>query len=318
MTQAPSFDLWRVALTADGATQAAYAAALEEICDSISAFESKPGGPWRIEGIATVEPDRVALAARLALAAASTNGAVPPLEIEPMPQIDWLAENRRSFPPLKAGRYFIYGSHYQGAVPAGARAVTLDAGIAFGSGEHATTRGCLLALDSLGRRTPVRRALDVGCGSGILAIAMAKTWPLRAVASDIDRNSVGVAAENVRRNAVARRVETVFSNGLARVRPRRGYDVVVANILARPLCRLAGEIGAAVRPGGTLVLSGLLAGQESEVRAAYRARGLVLERRIAIDGWHTLILRRGQKRKRRSVAPFGGDDRRLSVGRVAG
>ncbi len=318
MTRTAAPDLWRIALTAEAETQAAYAAALEEICDSISAFESTPGGPWRVEGIATVEPDRAALAARLGAAAASAGRAVPQPEIEPMPQIDWLAENRRSFPPLRAGRYFIYGSHFRGEVPAGARAVTLDAGIAFGSGEHATTRGCLLALDRHGRSTPVRRALDVGCGSGILAIAMAKTWPLRAVASDIDRGSVGVAAENVRRNAVAARVETVFSNGLARVRPRRGYDLVVANILAHPLCRLAGEICAAVRPGGTLVLSGLLAGQESEVRAAYRARGLVLVRRIAIDGWHTLILRRGQKRKRRPVAPARGDGRRLCVDSVAG
>jgi ribosomal protein L11 methyltransferase len=318
VTQHSDSDLWRIALVADAASQAAYAAALEEICDSISAFESKPGGAWRIEGLATVEPDRIALAARLAVASAETNRAVPPLDIERMPQIDWLAENRRSFPPLKAGRYFIYGSHYQGEVPAGAHAVTLDAGIAFGSGEHATTRGCLLALDRHGRRASVRRALDVGCGSGILAIAMAKTWPLQAVASDIDRASVRVAAENARRNAVAGRVETLFSNGLARVRPRRGYDVVVANILARPLCRLAGDISAAVRPGGTLILSGLLAGQESEVRAAYRVRGLVLVRRIAIDGWHTLILRRGQKRKRRSVAPVKGDDRRLFVDPVAG
>ncbi len=287
-------DLWRIALAADARTQAAYAAALEEVAESISAFESKPGGPWRIEALTTVEPDAAVLAERLAHAAASVSAAAPEIEIAPLPQVDWLAENRRSFPPLAVGRYFVYGSHYAGAVPAGAHAVTLDAGIAFGSGEHATTRGCLLALDRLARRRRVRRALDVGCGSGILAIGMARSWPARIVASDIDRDSVRVAAENVRRNTVGSRVRVGWSDGLARVRPRRGYDVVVANILARPLCRLAGAIAGAVLPGGTVILSGLLAGQESEVRAAYRGRGLTLDRRIAIDGWHTLIFRRGR------------------------
>jgi ribosomal protein L11 methyltransferase len=205
-----------------------------------------------------------------------------------------MSRRRHSKSPLAVGRYFVYGSHYAGAVPAGAHAITLDAGIAFGSGEHATTRGCLLALDRLARRRRVRRALDVGCGSGILAIGIARSWSARVVASDIDRDSVRVAAENVRRNAVGRRVRVGWSDGLARVRPLRGYDVVVANILARPLCRLAGAIAGAVSPGGTVILSGLLAGQESEVRAAYRCRGLKLDRRIAIDGWRTLIFRRGR------------------------
>src|SRR5690606_26571386 len=138
------------------------------------------------------------------------------------PRVDWLAENRRAFPPLRAGRYFIYGSHYQGDAPAGARRVMLDAGIAFGSGEHATTRGCLLALDRHARRRRVRRALDLGCGSGILAIAIARSWPARVVATDIDRNAVRVATENVSRNAVGGRVRVRWSDGLSRVRPRRG------------------------------------------------------------------------------------------------
>lgn len=295
MTQPPAAnDLWRIALAGDARNQAAYAAALEEVAESISAFESKPGGPWRIEALTTTQPDAAALNARLAAAAASVGCAPPDIEIGKMPQVDWLAENRRAFPPLRVGRFFVYGSHYAGTVPAGARVVTLDAGIAFGSGEHATTRGCLLALDRLARSKTVRMALDVGCGSGILGIAIARSWPARVVASDIDRDSVRVARENVQRNAVGAQVDVGWSDGLARVRPRRGYDVVVANILARPLCRLAGDITRAVRPGGTVILSGLLAGQESEVRAAYRSRGLMLDRRIAIDGWHTLIFRRGR------------------------
>ena len=287
--------LWRIALQSDARGQAAYAAALEKIAESISAFESAPGGAWRIEALTTIEPDGEEIRARLADAAAALGATAPGIEIGPMPKVDWLAENRRAFPPLAVGRYFVFGSHYGGAVPSGARPIELDASIAFGSGEHATTRGCLLALDRLARARRARRVLDVGCGSGILAIGAARSWPARVVASDIDRDSVRLAAENMRRNAVADRVKVLRSDGLARVRPLRGYDVVLANILARPLCRLAGPIGRAVRQGGTVILSGLLAGQESEVRSAYRARGLRLSRRIPIGGWHTLVFRRGRK-----------------------
>jgi ribosomal protein L11 methyltransferase len=287
--------LWRIALQADARTQAAYALALEAIAESISAFESAPGGVWRIEALTAVEPDGKEIRTRLAEAAAAFGTSAPEIEIGAMPDVDWLAENRRAFPPLAIGRYFVFGSHYAGDVPAGARPIELDASIAFGSGEHATTRGCLLALDGLSRARRAKRVLDVGCGSGILAIGAARSWPARIVASDIDRDSVRLAAENMRRNAVASRVKVLHSDGLARVRPRRGYDVVLANILARPLCRLAGPIGRAVRQGGTVILSGLLAGQECEVRNVYRARGLRLRRRIPIGGWHTLVFRRGGK-----------------------
>ena len=290
--QAP--DIWRIALPADGRSQAAFAAVLEDIAESISAFESAPGGAWRIEALTTAEPDGTEIRARLAEVAAALGAQAPAVEIGLMPKVDWLAENRRAFPPLAVGRYFVFGTHYAGAVPAGARAIKLDASIAFGSGEHATTRGCLLALDRLSRARRVHRVLDVGCGSGILAIGAARSWPARVVASDIDRDSVRLAAENMHRNGVAARVEVLRSDGLVRVRPRRGYDVVLANILARPLCRLSGAIARAVRPGGTVILSGLLAGQEAEVRSAYRARHLKLSRRIPIGGWHTLVFRRGR------------------------
>jgi ribosomal protein L11 methyltransferase len=292
VTQAP--EIWRIALPADGRSHAAYAAALEEIAESISAFEQAPGGPWRIEALTTTAPDESEIKSRLSETAAALGLTPPKIEIGLMPKIDWLAENRRAFPPVTIGRYFVFGTHYQGAVPGGAWPIKLDASIAFGSGEHATTRGCLLALDRLSRSRRAHRVLDVGCGSGILAIGAARAWSARIVASDIDRDSVRLAAENMRRNGVAAGVRVVRSDGLARVRPRRGYDVVLANILARPLCRLAGPIARAVRPGGTVILSGLLAAQESEVRAAYRARHLKFSRRLASAGWHTLVFRRGR------------------------
>jgi ribosomal protein L11 methyltransferase len=293
VTQTP--DIWRIVLPADGRSQAAYAAALEEVAESISAFESTPGGVWRIEALTTIEPDKKAIGGRLADAAAMLGIKPPEIEIGLMPKLDWLAENRRAFPPVAIGRYFVFGTHHQGAVPAGARPIKLDASIAFGSGEHATTRGCLLALDRLSRARRARRVLDVGCGSGILAIGAARSWPARVVASDIDRDSIRLAAENMQRNGVAARVGVLHSDGLARVRPRRGYDVVLANILARPLCKLAGPLARAVRPGGTVILSGLLAAQESEVRAAYRARRLHFSRRLAFGGWHTLVFRRARQ-----------------------
>lgn len=285
-------DIWRIAFAADGATQMPFAQAIEDVVDSVSAMETAPGGPWRIEGLTQNEPDRADIAARLQRAADEI-GVVPPAPvIERLPEIDWLAENRKSFPPLRVGRFFVYGSHIKDAPPQGTHAIALDAGIAFGSGEHATTNGCLLAIDRQARRQRCARVLDVGTGSGILAIAAARTWPARILASDIDRDSVRVAAENMGRNGVAARVSVRHADGLAKLRGRKGRDLILANILAKPLCRLARDIARAVRPGGIVVLSGLLAEQETQVRAAYRAHRLALRGRIAINGWHTLVLQR--------------------------
>lgn len=292
---------WRARLGADALSHAAFSAALEPVALSVSAFEVSKDGRWRIEALLAEDADRDALRAELGSVAASLKRAAPEISFEPLPDIDWLAENRRSFPPLRVGRYFIRGTHHDGPVPAGAVAIVLDASIAFGSGEHATTRGCLLAIGARAA-APIRQALDLGCGSGILAIALAKSGARRVVAADVDRDSVRLARENLVRNGVASRVRGVVSDGTATLRPRRGYDVVVANILAGPLCRLAGAIVRAASPGATVILSGLLADQDAQVRSAYRARGLVLARRIALDGWLTLVFRKPGVRPR----PAGG------------
>lgn len=285
--------MWRIALVADGVSQAAYAVAIEAFAQSLSAFESTPGGAWAVEALTEDEPDRIAVEISVAQAAASLGRKPPPVMIEKLPTIDWLAANRRSFPPLAIGRFFVHGSHFEGAPPAGARVIALDAGPAFGSGEHATTSLCLLAIEAIAKRRRMRRVLDLGCGSGILAIGIAKTWkPAGVVAGDIDRDAVRVTVENARRNRVGSAVRVAESDGLRHIAPRRGYDLVVANILARPLCRLAGAIARAVQPGGIVVLSGLLESQETEVRAAYRARGLVLVDRLTRNGWCALLLGR--------------------------
>jgi len=208
--------------------------------------------------------------------------------------IDWAAENRRQFPPMGVGRFFIYGSYFQGRMSAGRIAIKLDAGLAFGSGTHETTRGCLLAIDGLARRRKVRRPLDLGTGSGILAIAMAKLWRVPVVAADVDPVAVAVARANFRRNNIANLAASVVSDGLRdrALRSGRPYDLVVANILARPLERLAQDIASALARGGRAILSGILLDQMAGVLAAYRAQGMVAERRLRIGDWAVLNLKK--------------------------
>jgi len=291
----PRPPVWKIEVMTTAAAQPVLAKAIEDDCDALMAFEMTPGGPWRLEGHTMTEPDPAAIRAQLALAAAGIGLAPPEAKIERLPDVDWLARNRRAFPPLHAGRYFVYGSHYDGLMPPGMIGLTLDAGMAFGSGEHATTRGCLLAIDRRARLRPgPRRMLDHGCGSGILGIAAAKTWPRCTVAAaDIDRDSVRIAAENALHNGVSRRrLRVRWSDGVSRPIRRRRYDLVCANILARPLRRLSRPLAQSVRAGGTLVLSGLLAAQGADIVAAYRFQRLAFVRRFTLDGWLALSFRR--------------------------
>ena len=294
--------LWRVAATApDADSAAAIVDAFDEL-GAVSAFEDKPGGSWHVEGLSAETPDRGSIAGRLALAWLNLAGPPPELLWERVPQEDWLVNNQASFPPLVIGRYFIYGSHHAGGVPSGRIGLLIDAATAFGTGEHATTRGCLLALDAVARQMRPTKILDMGTGTGVLAIAAAKTRHRRVVARDIDAEAARVAGHNARRNGVASWVATGRSAGYANraVIRSRPYDLILANILARPLTRMARDLGAALAPGGIAILSGLLTWQEKDVLAAHRLRGLTLRQRIVIDGWCTLVLARGRFRPFRS------------------
>jgi ribosomal protein L11 methyltransferase len=272
----------------------AVAAALDEVAGAISAFEiDEAAAVWQVEAYPRAAILDTALEIRLALLAAEAGGQLIRIVEERLPERDWLAENRRAFPPLRIGRFFLHGSHWTGPAPAGAVALEIDAAEAFGTGEHPSTSGCLLALDRLARRRRPFRPLDIGTGSGVLAIAAAKGLHRPVLASDIDCAALRVAARHVRRNGLAGRVRLVCAPGYrSRALRRSRYDLVFANILARPLARMAPDLKRALAPGGVAVLSGLLRRQEPLVLSAHRSQRLSLERRLVIDGWSTLILRR--------------------------
>ena len=270
--------------------------ALDELAITVSSFEIGDGTIWQVAAMFDAMPDHAMLASAIALACAANGLKEPEFVVKPLEARDWLAENRASFKPIRAGRFFIHPTFYEGRPPAGSLSIALDAATAFGSGSHGTTKGCLKALDRIARRRRPRRILDMGCGSGILAIAAAMAWKRPVLAVDIDEEAVRVTAENARRNGVGNYVRAAAGPGFAApiMQRQRKFDLIVANILARPLITMAPALARALAPVGEVVLSGLLTHQENQVIAAYRAQGLALLRRGRIDNWSTLELKRGR------------------------
>jgi ribosomal protein L11 methyltransferase len=216
------------------------------------------------------------------------------LEIAPVEDRDWVAESQAALPPIRAGRFFVYGSHDAHKVPPGAIGLHIEAAQAFGTGHHATTRGCLLALDDLLKRERPERVLDLGCGTGVLAIAAAKALKHPVMASDIDPLAVRIARENARLNRAV--VSAVTAVGLDHSALRQGgpYGLILANILAQPLKDLAPAMARALRPGGFAILSGILARQANSVRATYYTVALQTQRRLTLSGWTTLVMQKRQ------------------------
>jgi ribosomal protein L11 methyltransferase len=241
---------------------------------------------WRIDAFPTSEDERLALTEVLAGFKALR------VTTEKLADADWLAMALSGLPPVRAGRFFVYGAHDRGLAPASTVNLRIEAGAAFGTGHHGTTVGCLLAFDRLlkGRRFP--RVLDVGCGTGVLAIAAARTGSPVAVGTDIDRVSVRIANENATLNHAGARFVHAAGLNDPRVRADAPYDLVFANILAPPLVALAQDIKGALRPGGIAILSGLLRTQERRVSAAYLSRGFRIVRRLRRDAWSALVLQR--------------------------
>ncbi|HEY2177022.1 MAG TPA: 50S ribosomal protein L11 methyltransferase [Caulobacteraceae bacterium] len=205
---------------------------------------------------------------------------------------DWIALSLSGLPPVRAGRFFIFGAHDRGRAPANAVALRIEAGAAFGTGHHGTTVGCLDAFDGLLKARRFARVLDVGTGTGVLAIAAARTGSNQVVGTDIDPVSVVVARANARLNHARCRLVRADGLNAAEVARYAPYNLAFANILAGPLIGLAQDIRVALKPGGFAILSGLLRAQARSVRAAYVARGFAMMRRLDLDAWTTLVMRR--------------------------
>lgn len=293
-------------LACDERTARALATALDETLDpddtACAAFEDD-GGDWQVVIHFRTPPDEAAVRALVRMSAGER--AAADLAFMPLSDTNWVARSLAGLQPVRAGRFVVHGAHDRVRVPINALGIEVEAALAFGTGHHGTTRGCLLALDAFAKRKkrasippPARgkdkKVLDIGTGSGVLAIAAAKRLHARILASDIDRHAVVTARGNTRLNGVARYVRTVHAAG-ARVHAITAgtpYDLIFANILLEPLMRLAVPIRRLAAPGARVVLSGLLPSQANAVLAIYAAQGLRLERRIALDGWATLVLRR--------------------------
>jgi ribosomal protein L11 methyltransferase len=233
-----------------------------------------------------------------------------------LPETDWVAKSLRDLKPVRAGRFLVHGGHDRDKRRPNDIAIEIEAAEAFGTGHHGTTAGCLLAIDALAKSRRIRNALDLGTGTGVLAIAIAKRFKAPVLASDVDPIAVAIAAGNTRANGVAGLVRTVTGAGLGRrvFRDRRTFDLVVANILAGPLVALAPALRRHLASGGTLILSGLLPGQRARIVAAFRGQGLRLVRDFRLDDWLTVVLVRPPRtdRMRRPRAPVRhGRARRL-------
>ncbi|HEY1962323.1 MAG TPA: 50S ribosomal protein L11 methyltransferase [Rhizomicrobium sp.] len=214
-----------------------------------------------------------------------------------LPDTDWIKLSQQGLSPVRAGRFFVYGAHDEGEVPKGVIPIRIEAGLAFGTGHHETTALCLAALSDLAKRRRYANVLDLGCGTGLLAVGAAKLWRRRVIASDIDPVAIEVTRDNALANGESNLVHAVVADGLASpgVASRAPYDLILANILAEPLTRLAPSIAKSLARGGTLVLSGLLRWQENLVLSFYRSQTLVL-RHIRRDGsWSALVLERPRR-----------------------
>lgn len=248
--------------------------------------EDEDRGVWRIDAFPTTPEEAEGLVAALA--------DYPELKtlVEKLADADWLAMALSGLPPVRAGRFFVFGAHDKGRAPTNTVNLRIEAGAAFGTGHHGTTVGCLFAYDELIKARRFARVLDVGAGTGVLAIAAARTGSAKAVGTDIDAPSVRISRENAKLNKAKARFVHASGLGHRLVRDAAPYDLVFANILAPPLVALSHDIKGALKPGGFAILSGLLRTQERRVLAAYLSKGFRLHRRLHRDAWATLVLRR--------------------------
>ena len=284
--------VYKTSITASETDANALADFLSEVFDPPPAVSiSETNGGRSLEAYFSELPDRAVFAsviARFPHHALKLAQNLAPLEEE-----DWVAKSQRDLHPVEAGRFFVYGSHDRAKGAGRAYAIEIDAGQAFGTAHHGTTRGCLLALDALAKCWHMADTLDLGTGSGLLAIAAAKAMRGKVLATDIDPVAIDVARENCALNGVASQVNCIVANGTKHpsIAAHAPFGLVIANILAAPLLELAPSIAAAVAPGSHFILSGILESQAREVGGRYAAQGFRLVQRFPDAEWTTLLMR---------------------------
>jgi ribosomal protein L11 methyltransferase len=288
-------DGWQVIIALpDMKSVPAFEAVFSDVAGAVITAEDPQGPGWSLTAYFPEKQDIAALQTRVAIAAAGEGIAAPEIGFEPVPPQDWVAEYQRRTPPLTAGRFFVAPEHYSGDTPDGLIAIRLDPGRAFGTGEHGSTKGCLLALDRLcisGFRPAC--ALDVGCGSALLAIAMAKLWPDAEIfACDNDPVAVQIGLENTEINRCAEQIAVLESDfySAPAIAARAPFDLVAANILAGPLMATAAATAAMIAANGFLILSGILDSQADEVISVHAAAGMKEFDRLEQGEWSTVIL----------------------------
>ncbi len=256
----------------------------------IGVFEIEDGsGTWEVGGYFIEEPNEVELALLGAAFGAQ------PFVVSEVPDTDWVDKVRRELTPVEAGRFFVYGSHDADKVPEGAEPLLIEAAMAFGTGHHGTTQGCLEALDRLaGQGFVGQNVADIGCGTAVLAMGAARIWPNPVIASDIDEVAVEVAEANVRANDMTSKVTCVEAAGFANpaLLDRAPYDLVFANILKQPLIDLSPDMATHITGGGYAILSGILTRQAQDVIDAYDTVGFTLVQQTEIGDWVTLLLQK--------------------------
>jgi ribosomal protein L11 methyltransferase len=257
---------------------------------AIAAFEASDKS-WDITVHFADPPDQDAIRALVAMTAG--DDAASRIAFETVEAKDWVKASLDGLAVVPAGRFIVHGQHHRDQIAPNSIGIEIEAALAFGTGHHGTTRGCLILLDDLLKRRTPRNVLDLGCGTGVLGIAAAKALRRHVLASDIDLKSTQVARENARLNGAGQLTEIVCAPGFSSPRFKsEAFDLVLANILANPLKRLAAPMARHLAPSAHVILSGQLPDQANAVIAAYRMAGLTLVRKIQIDGWASLLLRR--------------------------
>jgi len=286
LSKQPEVTLWQLSLELPLPDADAIEAIFEDFSLTSSLEEVvSDGSVWRLDILFDHNPD-ANLVAQIPNTYTFTLGVLE--------QIDWVTESQKQLPPVSAGRFYIHGSHDPSHKINSMYDLTIDAGRAFGTGLHETTYGCLAALHDVQKSREVFNALDIGCGSGVLALCIAKAWGRPVTASDIDPDAVAVTRENAQKNKLHPLIRAIEATGLnnRELKKTGPYDLITANILAWPLVSLAPDIAGSLAHGGTLILSGLMSKQENMVRNSYRLQGLHIAQRYVVGDWNTLILRR--------------------------